>query len=271
MRRVILFFSLLLATGVSAQHFQISSPDGRIQMEVSNEKTLSYSVVYKNKVLVADSPLGFEFKDEKPMQGNFALLNVPQAEARSESWIPVVKNKHEEVQLHWNEMTFNLEEKEGDRRRMDFVVRVYDEGVAFRYQLYGGRKIGNRQITKELTGFSLPADATGWAAKYKRNYTSSQESEFVKTTLNYLPADTVAGLPFLVEVDKQNYVAITEACIDDYPGFYIGKGNSAQEGNQVLATRLSPLPGEKEDGVKARFFEKMATPWRVILVGDHPG
>ena len=42
-------------------------------------------------------------------------------------------------------------------------------------------------------------------------------------------ADTVAGLPFLVEVDKQNYVAITEACIDDYPGFYIGKGNSAQD------------------------------------------
>lgn len=23
--------------------------------------------------------------------------------------------------------------------------------------------------------------------------------------------------------------------------------------------------------MKARFFEKMATPWRVILVGDHPG
>lgn len=271
MRKITLFFSLLLATGMSAQHLQVSSPDGRIQMEVRNEETLSYSVVYKGKVLVADSPLGFEFKNKKPMQGNFALLNAPQAEAKSESWTPVVKNKHAEAQLRWNEMTFNLEEKEGSRRRMDFVVRVYDEGVAFRYQLYGGRKIGNRQITKELTGFSLPANATGWAAKYKRNYTSSQESEFVKTTLNHLPADTVAGLPFLVEVDKQNYVAITEACIDDYPGFYIGKGNSTQEGNQVLATRLSPLPGEKEEGVKARFFEKMATPWRVILVGNHPG
>lgn len=271
MRKITLFFSLLLATGMSAQHLQVSSPDGRIQMEVRNEETLSYSVVYKGKVLVADSPLGFEFKNEKPMQGNFALLNSPQAEAKSESWTPVVKNKHAEAQLRWNEMTFNLEEKGGSRRRMDFVVRVYDEGVAFRYQLYGGRKIGNRQITKELTGFSLPANATGWAAKYKRNYTSSQESEFVKTTLNHLPVDTVAGLPFLVEVDKQNYVAITEACIDDYPGFYIGKGNSTQEGNQVLATRLSPLPGEKEEGVKARFFEKMATPWRVILVGNHPG
>lgn len=266
-----MFFSLLLATGMSAQHLRVASPDGKIQMEVRNEQTLSYSVVYKGKVLVADSPLGFEFKDEKPMQGNFALMDAPRTEAQSESWIPVVKNKHAEAQLHWNEMTLHLEEKEGNRRRMDFVVRVYDEGVAFRYQLYGGRKIGNRQITKELTGFSLPAHATGWAAKYKRNYTSSQESEFVKTALEHLPADTVAGLPFLVEVDKRNYVAITEACIDDYPGFYIGKGYGTHEGNQVLAAKLSPLPGEKEDGVKVRFFEKMATPWRVILVGDHPG
>ena len=107
MRKITLFFSLLLATGMSAQHLQVSSPDGRIQMEVRNEETLSYSVVYKGKVLVADSPLGFEFKNEKPMQGNFALLNASQAEAKSESWTPVVKNKHAEAQLRLNEMTFN--------------------------------------------------------------------------------------------------------------------------------------------------------------------
>ena len=41
MRRVFLFLSLLLATGVSAQLFQISSPEGRIQMAVCFEKTMS--------------------------------------------------------------------------------------------------------------------------------------------------------------------------------------------------------------------------------------
>ena len=38
-----------------------------------------------------------------------------------------------------------------------------------------------------------------------------------------------------------------------------------------MTERSTVKTGEKEDGVKARFFEKMATPWRVILVGDHPG
>lgn len=71
-----------------------------------------------------------------------------------------------------------------------------------------------------------------------------------------MPTDTVAGLPFLVEIDKQNYVAITEAYIDDYPGFYIGVADSKVEGRQMLTTKLSPLPGENEDGVKAAFLRR---------------
>ena len=240
-------------------------------MRIHNEEKLGYSVSFEGKNLVDDSPLGFEFKGEKSMTGNFALVNDPAVEAKTEAWKPVVKNKHSEVKVGWNEITLALKEKSGDRRRMDFIVRVYDDGVAFRYQLYGARKVGNRQLTRELTGFSLPENAIGWAAKYKRNYTSSQEAEFVPTRLGSLPADTVAGLPFLVEVDKQNYIAITEAHIDNFPGFYIGKSDGGKSGNQMLTTKLSPLPGEKEDGVKARFFEKQATPWRVIMVGRHPG
>ncbi|ULT29135.1 glycoside hydrolase family 97 N-terminal domain-containing protein [Sphingobacterium sp. E70] len=32
-----------------------------------------------------------------------------------------------------------------------------------------------------------------------------------------------------------------------------------------------PLPGEKEDGAKARFSDKIQTPWRVVMIGDNPG
>ena len=271
MKKIFFFLFLLLALDMSAQKLRVASPDGNIQMEINNGNRLSYSVTYGGKKLIGDSPLGFEFKNEKPMQAGLELMNNPQMTFADEAWAPVVRNRHKSIHLKWNEMTLNLREKEGERRQMDFIVRVYDNGVAFRYQLYGGRKIGNRQITRELTGFSLPENATGWEAKYKRNYTSSQESEFVPTVLNALPADTVAGLPFLVEIDKQNYVAITEAHIDNYPGFYIGKSDAGAEGQQMLVAKLSPLPGEKEDGVKALFSEKISTPWRVIMIGNHPG
>lgn len=270
-KHCIFILIFLLSVNISAQSLQISSSDRNICIEINNAQRLSYSVSYKGKTLISDSPLGFELKGEQPMLADFMLTNTPQSTLKSESWRPVVKNKHEQVSLEWNEMTLCLKEKNGDYRRMDFIVRVYNNGVAFRYQLYGNRNVGDRQITKELTGFTIPKSSTVWAANYTPKYTSSQESEFVKTALTELPKDIVAGLPFLVEIDKQNYLAITEAYINNYPGFYIGKDNTETDVLITLTTKLSPLPGESEDGVKARFNEQMSTPWRVIMIGSHPG
>lgn len=258
--------SMLAAPCASvAQSFQTTSPDGNVSITVSNADRLSYTISYKGNEIVGNSPLGFEFRNEKPMNGGFTIVNHPVTESKSENWEPVVKNRHAKVSQTWNEQTLELREKSGDCRRMDFTVRVFNDGVAFRYTLYGGNRPGHRKITRELTGFTLPVSSKAWMAKYKRNYTSSQESEFIPAPIGDMPADTVCGLPFLVEVGDKGYVAISEAYIHDYPGFYIGRGNdTVDSGQMTVATRLSPLPGEKEDGVKALFHEKTSTPWRVM-------
>lgn len=270
---IVTAMSMLAAPCASvAQSFQTTSPDGNVSITVSNADRLSYAISYKGNEIVGNSPLGFEFRNEKPMNGGFTIVNHPVTESKSENWEPVVKNRHAKVSQTWNEQTLELREKSGDCRRMDFTVRVFNDGVAFRYTLYGGNRPGNRKITRELTGFTLPVSSKAWMAKYKRNYTSSQESEFIPAPIGDMPTDTVCGLPFLVEVGDKGYVAISEAYIHDYPGFYIGRGNdTVDSGQMTVSTRLSPLPGEKEDGVKALFHEKTSTPWRVILVGDNPG
>jgi alpha-glucosidase len=53
-------------------------------------------------------------------------------------------------------------------------------------------------------------------------YTSSQESIFWPRDLSYMSQHTVAGLPFFLTVNMDVYVAITEANINNYPGFYMG-------------------------------------------------
>ena len=266
---VILFFAL--TTSMSAQTFQIASPDGNIRMTINYEKDLFYSVDYKGKTLIGSSPLGFELKGEDPMRSDMSLLKKPETSLKNEAWTPVVKNKHEKISLVWNEAVLSFLENNSDRRRIDIFIRVYDNGVAFSYSLYGARKLGDRQIIRELTGFSLPESSSAWVTEPKPEYRSSQESEFIKKSIKEVKPATVAGLPFLVEVDKQNYIAITEANIDNYPGFYIGSTNNNVPGQVVLTTKLSPLPEEDESGVKARFSDKIQTPWRVIMIGDHPG
>ena len=257
---------------LSAQTVKIASPDGQVQMEMVNDDRLSYSLYYKGKQLIQNSSLGFEYKEEAPMKGGFTIINTPKIEAQSETWNPVVKNKHAHVSLKWNEILLQLREKEGDRRQMDLCIRAYNNGVAFRYHLYDGRQVGKRQIVKELTEFSVPSTAKAWVAEYKPHYRSSQEGEFLKKPVTAVTDSTVAGLPFLIEVDKKNYLAITEAYINDYPGFYIGAvNNGTNADSKQLTVKLPPLLGEKEDGVKALFDDECLTPWRVIMVADNPG
>lgn len=271
MRTCIITILLSLSLCGFAQSFTLQSPDGQITIGINLSDKLSYSISYKGTPVITPSPLGFEFQGEPAMHSGFTLLNSPESISHCDSWTPVVKNKHARIDMQWNETHFSLVEKEGERRRMDLFFRAYDNGVAFRYQLHGSKTIGNRAISRELTGFSVPTQAQAWVAEYAPAYTSSQEGEFIKRPVTGLTAQTVAGLPLLIEIDKQNYLAITEANIDNYPGFYIGRTDNDMEGQVSLTTKLSPLPGEKEEGVKARFSDRIYTPWRVVMIGKNPG
>lgn len=73
--------SMLAAPCASvAQSFQTTSPDGNVSITVSNADRLSYAVSYKGNEIVGNSPLGFEFRNEKPMNGGFAIVNHPVTE-----------------------------------------------------------------------------------------------------------------------------------------------------------------------------------------------
>ncbi len=268
MKRHFLFcMAMSAACMAKAQQFELMSPGRKVTVVVNTSGTLSYSLVCNDKTVVLDSPLGFEFANE-PAMGTGLEVTDKKTQTIHETWRPVVPSKHSLVRNDCNELQLSLKETTGWRRRMDICFRAFDDGIAFRYTLYRSALIGGRKITKELTSFRLPGNPKVWMADYG-NYTSSQESEFRPLLLHDITSKTIAGLPFLAEIDSTMYAAITEAGIDNYPGFYIGAATNA--GATVLTTKLSPLPGESEDGVKAQFADRLHTPWRIIMLAGSPG
>jgi alpha-glucosidase len=248
-----------------AQDISVKSPDSNIVVTVNNGEKLSYSVTFKSQSIINQSPMGFEFKDEEPMTGNFNLIDQT-SKSINEKWTPVVKSKHSEVINNYNELHLYLKEKSAPMRQMELIIRAYNDGAAFQYKLSGSAKIGDRQITKELTTFNIPGDPKSWIVEYGR-YSTSNEAEFFEHPLSYLTDKSIAGMPLLVQYNEKCWVAITEAKIDNYAAFYIGtNGNTNQ-----LTTKLVPIPGEPETGVKVRFNDEVYTPWRVLMIGETPG
>ncbi len=263
----ILLTVLLSVSGllVNAQDFTIKSPDNNIVIGINNGDKLTYSVTFKGQGIVNQSLMGFEFKDEPPMNGNFTLTDQKNSTV-NEKWTPVVKSKHSEVINNYNETHFYLKEKAAPMRQIELIVRAYNDGVAFQYKLLRSGKIGDRQITRELTTFNVPGDPKAWIVEYK-GYASSNEAEFFEHPLSYLNEKSVAGMPLLMEYSDKCWVAITEAKIDNYAAFYVGTNGTTNQ----LTTKLVPIPGEPEQGVKVRFNDDVYTPWRVMMIGDNPG
>ena len=250
---------------LSGQSFTLKSPDNNLVFNLKNEKQLEYSVTFRDKAIINTSILGFEFRDENPMTGNYVVLDQLNKSV-NETWIPVVKSKHAEVINNYNELNLTLREKSDPGRLLFLYIRVYNDGVAFRFRLPRGAKAGDRQIVKELTTFSVPGDPKAWVVEYGA-YATSNEAEFFERPLSYVNEKTIAGMPFLMDYGNNCWVAITEAKIENYPAFYLGTNGT----KGYLTTKLVPIPGEPETGVKARFSDEVFTPWRVIMVGDNPG
>jgi alpha-glucosidase len=248
-----------------AQYGTVMSPDKSIQVQIEIDEQIRYSVAYDGRTIVEKSSLGFSFANEPDMQKDLRIVQALTS-SHDETWTPVVKSKHAQIRDNYSELTLLAEEKTGQRRRIDITFRAYNDGVAFRYKLYRSEKIGHRCITKELTTFVIPDNPDAWVVEYGR-YSSSQESEFHEKKLSDVDEKTIAGLPFLMKYSDSCWVAITEAHIDNYAGFYIG---TTGETNR-LTTKLAPLPHENEQGVKVRFADDIETPWRVVMIGKSPG
>src|SRR5262249_3119929 len=102
---------------------------------------------------------------------------------------------------------------------------------------------------------------------YEENYTTSHEGLYTPGRLSELATNRLIDLPLLAEYEDNVSVAFTEANLRNYAGLYFKALDDG--GHRRLRCDLSPLPNEKK--VKVRPDLPLSCPWRVILIGAHPG
>lgn len=266
------FTLLFLACVFYANAQQIKSPSGEISVDfqLDNSGKPAYSVKYKNKTVVEKSGLGIVLKDSEPLNAGFSVENSS-TKTINETWKPVL-GEQANIKNHCNEMVFNLLQK-NTSRKINIIFRVFDEGVAFRYEFPQQPNLNYFIIKDEETQFNLTGNhKTFWipgdfdSQEYNFNETKISEIDNDKLNLNNgisvksLAGKHVVQSPLMMKTADNLYLNIFEAAVVNYPVMHL----DVSVKDFKMKSRLVP----NAIGDMAYLQAPAVSPWRTIMVSD---
>ncbi|MFE9062618.1 glycoside hydrolase family 97 protein [Streptomyces violaceusniger] len=236
----------------------VHSPNGRLRVTVlPADGSLRYQVVRDGRVLVAPSGLGLDLAGRPSLTSGLVVESVKRRTVK-ESWRPVwgpdalVRNHARECVLRTVQSVSGI--------RLDLVIRVFDDGVGFRYHLPAQTGLDAYTVTAERTEFALPPTATSWSLEAGTDW-RADERHYRRAPLS--DVDT-AQTPLTLATTDGQYVVVHEAALIDYPSMTLA-ADPTRPG--TFTSELISLP----DGTKARLSGEFSTPWRTLTIGDRPG
>lgn len=261
---------LMIAFNAVAEDRKFSSPDGRIEVTVSDsDGTPDYSVTYDGNVFILPSPLGLNTSMGEYMSG-MTMLPEKEAPRLIEEQYSLKTIKQSQVDYKAVEAVFTFAKNE--RPVYDVIFRVSDRDVAFRYRLYPRRNTLSCVIFSEATGFQLPQTATTFLCPqvkpgggFAGTYPSYETGYSLDEPVGKNGWGEGYTFPCLFRNEDKGWILISETGVSsaycasrlmgEPDGLYtIGYPQEGENNGNGSAAPGIPLPG--------------MTPWRTITLGN---
>lgn len=233
----------------SEKSVELQSPDGKLiyRLEVNEEGELLYQLKVDEIQLVDSSKLGLVLKEDSLFTGDVKIIAANKSE-KSEMWEPVW-GPNKTIQNSYKEVVVRL--RNANSKEFKLQVRLFNDGLAFRYEIPKQNGIDSINIMRELTEFNFAQNGTAWSIP--ANF-DSYEMLYRTTKLSEV-AD--ANTPITAKTELGYYVSIHEANLTDYAGMTL-----QNKGGTHFQANLVPWP----DGVKVKAKYSLLSPWRTLSI-----
>ena len=233
-----LFTSVLQIQAVTPREFR--SPNGRITMDFTKSEGLQF--FYDRKLVLTVPQIGLTTTGH----GEGAKLD----QVLNGSEIVADYTMIEGKRLHCTNRAFDyyLDYKDAKQQPMRLVVRLYNDGIAMRYELTG---LNNEQLKSELTTYEIPEGTRRWMMPW-----SDGAEGFYSLSTTGKGKDRRWGFPALLQPADDVFVLLTESNIE--------RRQSAASLHQTS----DELYQVRHDKNEVPLTGDWHTPWRVAIVGS---
>jgi len=259
------------------QIIKVQSPSKKITVTVrlsnpgqarnpNNKAQLDYKVDYADREVISYSPLGIIRADQK-FTDNLKHIDTVSSPVVDETYT-MPHGKRRICRNYYSESTIKLRNNNG--AGLEVIIRAYNDGAALRYR-FPEKSDKTYTITKELTGFQLPAGGKVWLHPYDKatKYSPAYETYYHDGISVGTSSPNKEGWAFPVlfrNADTTRWGLITEAAVD---ATYCGCRLEQNAPKGLYRIRF-PNEGEGNNTGQINPSSKLpwASPWRVIILGD---
>ena len=232
----------------------IESLNGRVKCRVCLENgKINYSVYRDNKIVIKPSNLGFLIFGEEPLGDKLKL--VREHRKRHIETFEMLWGEDRFVKNNYIESAFYLTETREPYRIFTLRFRVFDSGVAFRYEIPPQPKFRQITLKDELTEFRLDLNTVAW--KIPAYQPDRYEYDYERAIVYDLKSSV--HTPLTMRTPSGVYLSLHEAALYDY-----GSMTLKLNANNALKSDITPL----SDGSIAHVSLPFKTPWRLIMLAD---
>lgn len=184
--------------------------------------------------------------EEDILSGNWQITNQVRNKV-DQIWQPVYGERNF-ITDRYNELKLTLR-SDANQKEMTLEVRLYDEGLAFRYA-FDKLDFWNQTLLNEKTQFLFKEDSKTWV-------TGMAQGAYSEKRLSTLSG--AADRPQVIQVNDHRFVAIGEAALVDYSRMKLEKSETGFGVQSVLSGKVNLDLADYQ------------SPWRYVMVAEHPG
>ena len=271
-RRVLLLSGLLtlactLSFAAPGKVRSLSSPDGRLRVDVNLDGSLSYDVFSDGKPVMTGNTLSMDLGD-KVLGKDVKLLKATSG-THSGTIKPFIAMKFSTIQDNYNYLTLKF------KGNYSVEWRAYDDGIAYRFLTDLGGEI---DVRNEDIGVRFPTSVPLVLQECNGFYTSYEEPYSTPTSSEWGASSKLAHLPILAQVGDGVNVFLSESALHDYPGAFFkgGEENALLSSFPKAPLAFSPNSDRsvhitEEAPYIARTQGTRGFPWRYFVITKSDG
>ncbi|MDR3058252.1 MAG: glycoside hydrolase family 97 protein [Prevotella sp.] len=269
---LIVFFLLVSMHLSSQKNYQLKSPDGKLMVNITVDKSITYSLSHEGEQLIETSPISMLLDNGKSFGIDSKVKNIKTTTV--DQVIKAYFYKRNEIKDNYNELTVNFKED------FSLIFRAYNEGMAYRFVSTGKEDF---IVKNEEARFNFGKDYKAYIPYVKSKtkdiegqYFNSFENTYTYSNLSKMDAEKLVFTPLLIETGNKK-ICIAESDMENYPGMFIvnkdGLNLNSNFASYPAATeqgghnQLQQIVTAREPYI-AKCKAKTNFPWRIVIVSS---